>query len=67
MATISVRSDLDRAERRTRTHPNRDSHARLTRRKSTAATDSADAVVVHWPEPSRLESWWNSVMQPARG
>ncbi len=24
-----------------------------------------DLLVVHWPEPSRLESWWHAVMHPA--
>ncbi|ATL68959.1 hypothetical protein [Nocardia terpenica] len=32
----------------------------------TAATDPDDSPVVHWPEPSPLESWWNTIMRPAR-
>lgn len=32
----------------------------------TAATDPEDSPVVHWPEPSPLESWWNTIMRPAR-
>ncbi|MFI6044755.1 hypothetical protein ACIA8C_24215 [Nocardia sp. NPDC051321] len=43
--------------------PTHDSRARTTRQKSTATTDPADTAVVHWPEPSQLESWWNSVMK----
>ena len=23
--------------------------------------------VVHWPDPSPLQSWWETVMRPARG
>ncbi|WP_433685145.1 hypothetical protein [Nocardia sp. CA-119907] len=32
----------------------------------TAATDSGDSPVVHWPEPSPLRSWWNTIMAPAQ-
>ncbi|MBF6181178.1 hypothetical protein [Nocardia otitidiscaviarum] len=34
------------------------------RRTGTAATDSGE--VVHWPEPSPLDSWWATVMNPIR-
>ncbi|QIS21369.1 hypothetical protein [Nocardia terpenica] len=32
----------------------------------TAATDPDNSPVVHWPEPSPLEPWWNTIMRPAR-
>lgn len=32
----------------------------------TATTDPDDAPIVHWPEPSRLDSWWRAIMRPSR-
>lgn len=32
----------------------------------TATTDSGESPVVHWPEPSPLESWWKTIMRPRR-
>ncbi len=41
-------------------------HTLAVRHTDTAATDSDDSPVVHWPEPSPLESWWKAVMRPGR-
>lgn len=46
-------------------HPSRTPHAAAPYRTRTGATDPDDAPVVHWPEPSPLQSWWNTIMNPS--
>ncbi|NKY87400.1 hypothetical protein [Nocardia veterana] len=36
------------------------------RESRTATQHFDDTMIVHWPEPSRLESWWKAIMKPSR-